>query len=206
MTLDNKLTKAAVIGSTLTALVAPAANAALISVTGDKGSTLEWNKIDDRTLTYSIDSSNAEENYSFDQVLTPFVSSADRSLISVDAGIDWECLINRNYSVCTTFSEIGADNITRSVFTNNFFATFSLPEGYQWGDFLRITDLTATTNGNSFELFESNSAPVNLTPTNPEPPVVDVSAPLTPLLFGLGLGALVYSRRQKSLVDNKYNF
>lgn len=186
--LNNTLAKVAILTSCLAALLSSAVNASpIISINGDKGSSLEWEKIDDNTLGYTIDSSNLG-NYLFSQVFTPFLSQSDRELITVNADNGWSCVTNSNYYVCDAPS---GNTGTGLSLTDLFSATFSLPQEYVFGDFKESKDFTASTDGSDFELFSS------FAPTILDASETSVSAPATSCLLLGGLGLLAYIRRER---------
>ena len=163
----------------LVALISQNASASLlISSEGDRNSTYDINLLDPQTLRYTIDSS-----YPISGVFIPFLTESIRNIVVADGGSDWECTSTNNYSVCSTFPEI-INGVGIIINLDHFDATFTLPDEYRWDltpDTMR--DLTATRdNTGAFETFTSYAFSIvdaQSTPVSPQPPVTNVSAPVS---------------------------
>ena len=125
------------------------------------------------------------------------MSDADRNLVTVDAGSDWDCLTNQNYSICILLSTIDSNGIRISNFTDTFLALFSLPQEYVFGDLVANRNITATAASIDFEQFSSTFIPQIFLAS--EAPTPELNSPGMIGVFGLALAGFLFRLRKNKL-------
>ena len=154
--------------------------AAIVTTVGDRDSILELELKNDR---FNI---NLSSTYDFDQLYIPFLTSNDAANVTANFGT-MPCVVLSNYILCDSL--IAMDSLS---------GYFTLPAGYEFGEFMRPgNNFFYSASLNDFESFYANIPAIReVTNQNPTP---QVSAPLTGILYVLGLiGALAMNRRIKN--------